>query len=78
MQPGPTSSDRIAANVRAELAARRISQKQMAQALGWSEAKVSRLVSGRGTWDVDDGELVAVRVFGMEDVTPLLAHRVTV
>lgn len=76
MEPAPpTTSERIAANVRAELAARRISQKQLAHTMGWSEGKVSRLVNGGATWDADDAEAVAVTAFRMDDVTPLLAHR---
>lgn len=73
MQSTLSADERFSANVRAELGARHITQSALATRMGWSQAKVSRLLSGAQTWDIDDAERIAVE-FGT-DVTPLLAPR---
>ena len=75
MQPSATrTSDHIAANVRAELAAQRLTQKALAEAMGWSEGKTSRLVRGGAAWDVEEASAVA-QFLGLPDVRYLLAER---
>lgn len=54
-----TASQRVAANVRAELAARQIKQAVFAERLGWSKAATSRRLNGLVAWDVDILEAVA-------------------
>lgn len=46
-------SSRVAANVRAELAARRVTYDAFGTALGWSKAATSRRLNGLVAWDVD-------------------------
>lgn len=54
-----TASQRVAANVRAELAARRITYSAFAEQMGWSKATASRRLNAQVSWDVDDVEAVA-------------------
>lgn len=54
-----TASQRVAANVRAELAARQIKQTAFGAALGWSPAATSRRLRGLVSWDIDWVEDVA-------------------
>lgn len=67
MEPLPdtgTASQRVAANVRAELAARQIKYSTLADELGWSRAATSRRLNGLVAWDVDHVEAVA-RILGV-------------
>lgn len=57
--PETPASKRVAANVRAELAARQITAASLAVSLGWSKAATSRRLNGSVSWDVDDVEAVA-------------------
>lgn len=52
---------RTAATVRAELARRRISGREMARHLGWSPATTQRRLAGTAPLDID--ELAAVAAF---------------
>lgn len=49
----------VAGNVRAEMARRRIGQPQIAQALGLSQASVSRRLMGQTPIDVNELEVIA-------------------
>jgi transcriptional regulator with XRE-family HTH domain len=66
-----TVSDRVASNVRAELARRRLSQQALAAALGVSQTHVSRRLVGKVAFDVE--ELHAVADFLGLRVAALLA-----
>lgn len=57
----------VAANIRAELARRNIPQAAVADALGLSNAAVSRRLNGRAPIDIDDLENIA----GLLDVAPV-------
>lgn len=72
MGTSPTAN-RVAANVRAELAARRLSGTALATALGITRSTMYRRLDGRSTWPVDDLEKVAD--FLGVDVLSLLADR---
>lgn len=54
-----TASQRVAANVRAELGRHRKSQADLAQALGRSQPYVSRRLVGRVAFGVDEVEQIA-------------------
>lgn len=54
-----TASQRVAANVRAELAARQIKYTAFAERLGWSKAATSRRLNGLVAWNVDDLDAAA-------------------
>lgn len=54
-----TAAQRTAANVRAEMARKRISQTKLAESLGWSQGAVSRRLSGRVALDLDELERIA-------------------
>lgn len=56
-----TTAELTAGAVRAELARRRISGREMARTLGWSAATTSRRLSGSSPFDID--ELAAVAGF---------------
>jgi transcriptional regulator with XRE-family HTH domain len=51
--------DHISAEIRAELGRQHVSQKVLARALGWSQVKLSRRMSGRVPWAVADIESIA-------------------
>lgn len=46
--------DRVAANVRAEMARNKISQVKLAETLSVSQAAISRRLSGRVAFDIDE------------------------
>lgn len=52
-------SAQVGANVRAEMARRRIPQRQLAEALGLSQAGVSKRLNGLTPWDVNEITVVA-------------------
>lgn len=54
-----TTNDRVAANVRAELAARRISGSRLATAVGVTRSTMYRRLDGTAPWPVDEVEAVA-------------------
>lgn len=54
-----TASARVAANVRGELARQRRTQTDLSQALGRSQPYVSRRLSGRVAFGVDEVESIA-------------------
>lgn len=54
-----TASQRVAANVRAELARHNRSQTDLGQALGRSQPYVSRRLSGKVAFGVDEVESIA-------------------
>lgn len=72
MGTSPTAT-RVAANVRAELAARRISGTALAMALGITRSTMYRRLDGTSKWPVDDVEKTA-NFLGV-DVRSLLAER---
>jgi transcriptional regulator with XRE-family HTH domain len=55
----PTPSLRIAASVRAEMARRRMSQKDLAELLGMTQPALSRRLTGEVPFAVDDLPLFA-------------------
>lgn len=55
-----TASQRVAANVRAELARHSRSQADLGQALGRSQPYVSRRLNGKVAFGVDEVERIAV------------------
>lgn len=57
----------VAANIRAEAAARRMSQSELAKALGWAMTTVNARWTGRRDWQLEDVEAVAA-VFGLRPV----------
>ena len=65
-----TAAEHTAGAVRAELARRRISGRQLARDLGWKHSTVSRRLNGESRWQVD--ELVAVASYLDIPVTDLL------
>ena len=76
MEPNPTTataSQRVAANVRAELAARKIAWESFGSLLGWSRSTTYRRLDGVSRWDVDEVEFVAAQL-GI-DVTALTVER---
>ena len=67
----------VADEVRTALSRRRISASKAAQALGWSQAYLSRRLTGTTAFDLDDLEAIALfleepigRFFGMRDDYP--------
>lgn len=54
-----TTSERIAANVRAELARRRLSGSALAEALAVPHRTMTRRLSGQIRWTAEDVESVA-------------------
>lgn len=76
MEPQPTSgtaSERVAANVRAELDARGMAQSTLAELLGCSPATLSRRLRGLHPWKVNEVEDTA-KALGL-DVTTLTGER---
>lgn len=57
MSQSPTTF--VSANVRAEMARRRITQQQVAEALGLKQGSVSKRLNGRVPWDVNEVSTVA-------------------
>ena len=66
---------RVAANIRAEAGARRMSQSELARRLGWAMTTVNLRWTGQRDWQVSDIEEVS-KIFGIDPVT-LLANRYT-
>jgi len=54
-----TYNERVASEVRAEMARQRVSQTTLARRLGWSQAFLSRRLCGGVAWDADVIEAVA-------------------
>jgi len=54
-----TLSGAVAANIRAELARQRVSQAQVAERLGLSQAAVSRRLTGQTPFELDEVAAVA-------------------
>ncbi len=70
-----TAAARVAASVRAEMARRRVTQSDVAKALGMKQTAVSRRLTGQVPFDVN--ELTAVAAFLGVPVAALLgAHAV--
>lgn len=67
------TTQRVATNVRSELAARRIKPPAFASLMGWPKATAHRRMRGEGQWPIDDVERAA-RVLGL-DVAELLVDR---
>ena len=76
MEPTPTTataSQRVAANVRAELAARQITWESFGALLNWSKSTTGRRLRGELRWDVDEVERAADAL--SIDVTALTGSR---
>lgn len=58
-QPPTTTTARVAANVRAELAARQISGTKLADSLGITRSTMYRRLKAEAAWPVDHLEKVA-------------------
>lgn len=54
-----TAAQRTAANVRAEMARKRITQIKLAESVGWSQGAVSRRLSGRVPFNIEELARVA-------------------
>jgi Cro/C1-type HTH DNA-binding domain len=54
-----TYNDSVASEVRAEMARQRVSQTTLAARLDWSQAFLSRRITGEVTWGADEIEAVA-------------------
>lgn len=67
------TAHRVAENVRAEMAARRISGTALADALGITRSTMYRRLDGNSPWPVDDLEKVAD--FLKVELMDLLAER---
>jgi transcriptional regulator with XRE-family HTH domain len=69
--------DHVAAEIRAELGRRHQSQRHLARALGWTEVKLSRRLTGSVPWSIDDVELIAsvLDVPRSQLLDPLPQHR---
>lgn len=69
-----SSTEHVAANVRAEMARHRVTQTQIAAALGFSQAAVSRRLRGSVPFDVTELAVVAgllrLPVTALVDGTP--------
>ena len=59
-----TASQRVAANVRAELARRRMTWADFGVRMGWSKSTTSRRRNAETNWEVDEVEL-AEQVLGL-------------
>jgi transcriptional regulator with XRE-family HTH domain len=51
--------DHVARAIRAELGLQGQTQRSLAKALGWTEAKLSRRITGDVPWTVEEVELIA-------------------
>lgn len=60
--PNVTAAQRIAANVREELARQDISQVDLARSLGWSQPFISRRLRGRAEFSAADLVSVAAEL----------------
>lgn len=69
-----TTTERLAANLRAELARRKISGRQLSVALDWKPSNTSRRLSGRQPLSVD--ELTQVAAYLEVPLTDLLGEAV--
>lgn len=61
--------------IRAEVARRRLNQRELAEQLGMSQSALSRRMAGEQTWDLDELDRIA-QLFEM-DVRDLLPASVT-
>lgn len=52
----PQTTHRVAANVRAELAARRMTAAEFADAMCWHKSTAHRRLTGATPWSIDDVE----------------------
>jgi transcriptional regulator with XRE-family HTH domain len=55
----PSFNDLVSEEVRAEMARQRIGQHKLAAACGWTQAYLSRRLTGRVTFSTDDLELIS-------------------
>jgi transcriptional regulator with XRE-family HTH domain len=62
-----TLTDAVAAEVRAEMARKRVTQGALARAIGKTQQFVSRRISGEVAFDTDDIDVIAREL----DVSPL-------
>lgn len=60
--PIESTAQRIAANVRAELARQQRSGADLAKSLSWSQAAMQRRLSGRVAFDVTELDAVATQL----------------
>lgn len=69
--------ERLAEEVRAAMARRRIPQSTLAEALSKSQAAVSRRLSGKVAFDVNELEIVAsvIGIPAADLITPALAEK---
>ena len=49
----------VSAEIRAEMARQRLSQKELARRLGWSRAALSRRLTGGTSWSIDEADKIA-------------------
>jgi transcriptional regulator with XRE-family HTH domain len=67
-----TTAERIAANVRAEMARKGVTQQKLAVHLDWSQAAISRRLSARVAFNVD--ELARIAAFLAVPLSALLGE----
>lgn len=69
--------DHVAAEIKAELGRNDQTQRDLARALGWTEAKLSRRLSGSVPWALEEVELIAsvLDVPRSQLIDPPLRHR---
>lgn len=60
--PNVTAAERIAANVRAELARQQRSGSSLSKSLDWSQAAMARRLSGRIPFNVDELDRIAAEL----------------
>lgn len=68
-----TSATAATSSIRAEAARRNLSQRELAEHLGISQAALSRRMSGANPWDLDELDRLA-SLFGM-DARDLIPER---
>lgn len=62
---GLSYNEHVSAEIRAEMARQRLSQKEMARRLGWSRAALSRRLTGGTGWSINEADKVA-ELLGVE------------
>uniref|UniRef100_UPI00397CE477 helix-turn-helix domain-containing protein n=1 Tax=Nocardia sp. A7 TaxID=2789274 RepID=UPI00397CE477 len=53
-------TDKVTANVRALFARHNVSAARVSDVLGWSQAYMSRRMSGKTAWDIEDLDAIAL------------------
>lgn len=62
MSENPSFNETLAAEIRAELARRDVTQSDFAKKVGWSPAYFSRRMNGEVPFDADEIDLIALEL----------------